>query len=121
MRFWRPRSTLDEAARCVRFPLALSQPSLDLSYIAANATATAAPPTTQCALPVIIGMPPVLTLELLLELISVFPGNALVVLPVELLLVCSDNAPVVVALVEGTLLVALAEAPGAAAAVIVTT
>ena len=88
-------------------------------------------------MPVTIGMPPVLTLELLLELISVFPGSALVVLllelisvspgsalvvlPVELLLVCSDNAPVVVALVEVTELAALAEAPGAADAVIVTT
>jgi hypothetical protein len=121
MKFWRARSTWDGAARCVRFPLALSHRSLHLNYIAANATATAAPPTTQCALPVTIGMPPVLTLELLLELISVSPGSALVVLPVELLLVCSDNAPVVVALVEVTELAALAEAPGAADAVIVTT
>ena len=75
------------------------------------ATAAAAPPMTHCAWPVIMGMPPVLTLEV--------PELLALLLP-ELLDVCPALAPLVVAEVEE---IELSEpvAPGVGPAVMVTT
>lgn len=74
------------------------------------ATAAAAPPMTHCAWPVIMGMPPVLTLEV--------PELLALLLP-ELLDVCPALAPLVVAEVEE---IELSEpvAPGVGPAVMVT-
>jgi hypothetical protein len=82
-------------------------------YIAARATAAAAPPLTHWAFPVIMGIPPVLTFDLPVELpvglLVGLPAELPVEIPVEL----PVEPPVVWAAVEAT--VGAPVEPGAAA------